>query len=102
MSHHADTVRLIVKACVLLHNLMRTRYPVLQNRLIDRPGADGNMVPGEWRQGRDLIDTHDSQVQAPNRDAKMAKAQRNLLKHWCNSPAGSVGFQDRMVDANMQ
>ncbi|XP_076029145.1 uncharacterized protein LOC143017992 [Oratosquilla oratoria] len=29
MQHHADTVRLIVKACMVLHNLMRSRYPML-------------------------------------------------------------------------
>ncbi|KAJ8035718.1 hypothetical protein HOLleu_19481 [Holothuria leucospilota] len=33
MQHHAETVRLIVKACILLHNVMHSRYPVLQNRL---------------------------------------------------------------------
>lgn len=98
MGQHADTVRLIVKACVLLHNLMRTRYPVLQNRLIDRPGADGNIAPGEWRQGRNLVDIQYHQVQAPNRASREGKMQRNLIKHWCNSPAGSVPWQDRMID----
>ena len=38
MCHHADTVRLIVKDCILLHNVMRSRYPVLQNRLVDNQG----------------------------------------------------------------
>ena len=94
MQHSADTVKLIVKACVLLHNLMRTRYPVLQNQLVDRDGPNGNMVNGAWRAGADLWDTQ--HVQAPNRATREAKMQRNLLKHWISSAAGSVPWQDRM------
>ena len=87
MNHHHGTARLIVKACVLLHN-MRSRYPVLQNRLVDVQDANGNMQPGAWRQGRNLDDTRF--VQAPNRASKEGKKQRNLQRHWCNSPAGAV------------
>ena len=100
MAQHVDTVRLIVKACVLLHNLMRTRFPVLQNRLVDYPDANGNMQPGEWRVGKDLEDTRN--VQAPNRASKEGKMQRNLIRHWCNSPAGSVPWQDRQADVHLQ
>ena len=96
MQHHADTVRLIVKACMILHNLMRSRYPMLQNQLLDRELSNGDMEPGAWRMGQNLIDTVD--VQAPNRDSKEGKKQRNLLKHWCNSSAGAVSWQDGMVD----
>ncbi|XP_062621654.1 putative nuclease HARBI1 [Saccostrea cucullata] len=96
MQHHDETVRLIVKACILLHNLMRTRYPVLQNRLLDRQLQNGQMEPGEWRRGQNLFDT--VEVQAPNRASKEGKMQRNLIKHWCNSPAGSVAWQDKMID----
>lgn len=99
MQHHPDTVRLIVKACVLLHNLMRTRYPVLQNRLLDVQDPNGNVQPGAWREGRNLEDTR--VVQAPNRASKEGKLQRNLLRHWCNSPAGAVPWQDEMVNVNI-
>ena len=51
MQHHAETVGLIVKACVLLHNIMRSRYPVLQNRLLDGQLQNEQMEPGEWRRG---------------------------------------------------
>ena len=96
MGQHPETVRLIVKACILLHNVMRSRYPVLQNRLVDNQVADGAVVPGAWRDGQNLEDTED--VRAPNRASREGKKQRNLLKHWCNSPAGAVGWQDRMID----
>ncbi|KAG0710409.1 putative nuclease HARBI1 [Chionoecetes opilio] len=48
MLHEADTVRLLVKTCVILHNLMRSRYPVMQNRLVDveRPNGVWCLVPG--------------------------------------------------------
>ncbi|XP_072165158.1 putative nuclease HARBI1 [Diadema setosum] len=96
MQHDPETVRSIVEACCILHNLMRTRYPVLQNRLVDRQQGNGDMEPGEWRQGLNLMDTVD--VQGHNRASREGKKQRNLLRHWCNSPAGSVEWQDRMID----
>ena len=83
-------------ACVLLHNIMLIRYPVLQNRLVDYPDLYGNMQPDAWREGIDLEDTRN--VKAPNRASKEGKKQRNFLPHWCNSPAGMVPWQDRMVD----
>ncbi|XP_064077660.1 putative nuclease HARBI1 [Macrobrachium nipponense] len=98
MQHHHETVRIIVEACCILHNLMRTRYPVLQNRLVDRAQPDGNLQPGAWREGQNLDDT--VVVQGPNTASRDGKRQRNLLKHWCNSPAGSVDWQERMVAIN--
>ena len=97
MMHEADTVRLLVKACVLLHNLMRTRYPVMQNRLVDFERPNGALVPGAWRAGRNLDDTRPDQVPGNNRDFRKAKAQRNLIMEWCNSPAGRVPWQDDML-----
>ena len=95
MEHHPDTVRLIVKTCMVLHNLMRSRYPSLQNQVLEHELANEDMVPGAWRVGQNLVDT--VEVQAPNRDSKEGKKQRNLLKHWCNSPVGAVPWQERMV-----
>ena len=98
MLHDAPTVRLVVTACVILHNLMRTRYPRMQNRLMDIERPDGVMIPGAWRVGRNLEDCRADGIQAPNRDgSRVPKAQRNLLMEWCNSPAGSVPWQDNML-----
>ena len=97
MLHKPQTVRLLVKACVLLHNLMRTRYPVMQNRLVDRERRDGEVLPGTWREGLNLDDTDPDNIQGHNRDQKIAKAQRNLIMEWCSSPAGSVPWQDNQL-----
>ena len=96
MNHAPRTVRLITKTCVLLHNLMRTRYPVLQNRLVaENQALNEGMEDGEWRLDRNLADVEE--VRAPNRATRLAKMQRNLLKHWVNSPAGAVPWQEIMV-----
>lgn len=96
MNHLPSTVRLITKTCILLHNLMRTRYPVMQNRLVaENQALNGGLDDGEWRVGRNLADVH--HVAAPNRATRLGKMQRNLLKHWVNSPAGSVEWQEGMV-----
>ena len=57
MQHSPETIQLIAKACMLLHNLMRTRYPGLQNQDLDREDANRDLVPGAWRQGLNLADT---------------------------------------------
>ena len=64
MQHHHETVRTIVEACCILHNLMRTRFPVVKNRLVDRAQPDGTLQPGAWRECRNLEDT--IVVQGPN------------------------------------
>lgn len=96
MGHAPSTSRLIVKTCVILHNLMRIRYPALQNQQLDCENPiNRDLIPGEWRRGPNLQDTVN--VAANNIDSKRGKMQRNLIKHWVNSPAGSVAWQDRMI-----
>ena len=55
--------------------------------------------PSAWREGRTLEDTR--VVHAPNRASKEGKLQRNLLRHWCNSLAGAVPWQDEIVNVNI-
>ena len=95
MQHHPSTIRLIVTACLVLHNLMRTRYPRMQNRLVDHEDRNQILIPGEWRRGRYMDDCN--VVQGPNRNNREGKKLRNLLKHWINSPAGSFPWQDNMI-----
>ena len=46
VTHSTSAVRLIVKTCIILHNLMRVRYPGLQIQQLDgeRP-INRNLVP---------------------------------------------------------
>ena len=55
MRHKPSTVKVIVKACIVLHNLMRIRYPSIQNEMIDRPeDINTDFIPGAWRQDKNL------------------------------------------------
>jgi len=69
----------------------------MQNRLVDFDGPDGALVPGAWRAGKNLADTRPENLPGPNRDYRVAKAQRNLIMEWCSSPAGRVPWQDNML-----
>ena len=95
MEHRPETVRVIVTACCLLHNLMRTRYPRMQNQLVDQEDRNHDVVLGEWRRGRQMDDCH--VVQGHNIDNREGKKLRNLIKHWVNSDAGSVAWQNNMI-----
>ncbi len=46
-----DTVHDIVLMCICLHNLMRIRYPGLQNALMDQGDNNHNVIPGGLREG---------------------------------------------------
>lgn len=91
MMQMPSTCRLIVKTCMLLHNLMRDRYPGLQNQLIDVEDNDHLIIPGRWRVGRNMLDIE--QANAPNIDTKKGKKLRLLLKHWFSSEVGEVEWQ---------
>lgn len=95
MQQGPEVVRLITEVCVVLHNLMRIRYPGQQNVLLDAEDPDHNLVPGAWRNDANMHDV--GNVVAPNRDTKRGKQLREYLKLYFNSPAGSVPWQDRMV-----
>ena len=49
MLQEPDTVKVIVMACLCLHNLIRLRYPGLQNLDLDREGKDHEVIQGAWR-----------------------------------------------------
>ena len=88
--------RKITMACLCLHNLMRMRFPNLQNADLDRDdGDDHNLVPGAWR--TDAL-MHDLEVagRAP-RQSRAGKEHRVYLKHYYNSAAGSVPWQEAAI-----
>ena len=90
-----EAVRDVVEACICLHNVMRERYPALQNAALDNEDQNHNLIPGEWRQQANMHDVE--QVVGPNRDTRAGKQLREYLKLYFNNTAGSVPWQDRMI-----
>ncbi|XP_041464135.1 putative nuclease HARBI1 [Lytechinus variegatus] len=86
----------IVKACMTLHNLMRTRYPNLQNADLDREDEQGQIIAGAWRDQAVLED-----VQAAGHGPRLTRPGKELrayLKNYFCSPAGSVPWQDVAIN----
>ena len=82
----------VVKACVCLHNLCRMRYRREHRGLPDHEDRRRNLVDGAWRQGVDL-DGLARDCQGRNIDLRVAKMQRNYLREYFMSAAGSVSWQ---------
>lgn len=95
IQHEPGTARLIGKACVCLHNLKRIGYPSLQNTALDYEDDNYDIVPGAWWQCANMHDV--DQAKERNRDSTAAKKQREYLKLYFNSAAGSVIWPDRMI-----
>jgi len=95
LQQEPETCQVIVKACLCLHNLMRMQYAGLQNLDLDREDAQGNVIPGAWRQNPVL---EEMERQGGNRATREAKQLRIYLKGYCNSEAGSVPWQDGVVN----
>ena len=95
-SQPPGTVTKMVLAACCLHNLMRIRYPQVQNQLLDREDALFNVVPGEWRRANRELDGL-VQTWKTGREALRPKALRDYLKKYYSNPIGSVPWQDRMI-----
>lgn len=94
MPQTTDCVRKIIQASVVLHNLMRIRYPRLQNNVADREDEDHNFIPGAWRTAE-----VEEQLQAPQvggRASREAKRQRLYLQQYVNT-VGAVPWQNNML-----
>ena len=73
MRQQPETVKSIVSACICLHNLMRTRYPHLQNAIMDQDN-EHRPIPGAWRNDAQVL--YDMQeVHTGNRATVEAKRQ---------------------------
>ena len=85
----------VVMACVTLHNLMRIRYPNLQNLALDVETEDHGVVPGAWRAGLELPEPNPGRH--PTNPARVAKNMRNYLTEYLSSDVGAVPWQDTML-----
>jgi hypothetical protein len=94
MRQRTETVEEIVLACCTLHNVMRTRYPHAQNAVLDQEDDNHEVVPGAWRAAANM---HDMENIRGGNATSEAKRQRLYLKHYYNSGAGSVAWQEQMI-----
>ncbi len=95
MQHEPDTIRLIVEACICLHNLMRLRYPALQNAAMDVEDANHQLIPAAWRA---IANMHEvDNMRGPNHDSTAAKKQREYLKLYFISAIVSMPWQVRII-----
>jgi hypothetical protein len=95
LSQQPVPVDSIVMACCCLHKLMRKRYPGLQNAILDREDENHQIIPGAWRYGANLDDL--DKFWGGNCTTWAATQQRLYLKHYLNSPAAAVPWQNDMV-----
>jgi len=86
----------IVKACLCLHNVMRLRYPNLQNADLDVEDQQHNIRPGAWRDAAVMREI-EAAGRGPRQTAE-GRRQRTYLMKYFNSPAGSVPWQDLAID----
>ena len=84
----------IVQGTLTLHNWMRNRAPALQLPDVDQEDEHGNVVPGAWRHGAQLLDGH--QHRGPL-VTKEGKKQRDYLCAYLNSAVGRVPWQDEII-----
>ncbi len=85
----------IVLAAIWCQNLIRIRYPAIQNAVMDRDDANNQVISREWRRGN----TWEQELQhiPGNRETKAGKQQWKYLKHYYNSVVGAVPWQADMI-----
>lgn len=83
-------------ACMTLHNLMRERYPQMQNADLDMEDANGQIIPGAWRNAGVLAEM-DAVGRGP-RQTREGKELRVYLKNYYCSEAGSVPWQEAALN----
>ena len=97
MMQGPQVVQVIIKALGCLHNVMRIRYPTVNNNLVDQEGDQHYLVPGEWRRDvQQLLPLNDALPRGQH-DLKAGSENRKYLTAYINNPAGSVPWQERMV-----
>lgn len=89
------TCRKIITTCVILHNLIRLRYPAVHSNVMDLEDQNQDLVPGAWRNDKVLMDVYHEN--ARNSGTKEGRQIRRYLGHYFASKAGSVPWQDKMI-----
>ena len=95
MNQRPEMCRKVVTTCVILHNLIRLKYPANHNYFMDSEDKNKNVIPGAWRKDKVLLDGfHEKARNAGTREGRQI---RRYLGHYFSSNAGSVSWQDRMI-----
>jgi len=95
MQQGPERVSQIATTCCILHNILRTTAPHLDQGMVDREDEDHDILLGNWRQGPQMH-PFDAAVRG-NRGTNEAKHQRAYLIEYVNSQEGSVPWQDDMA-----
>lgn len=90
-----NNAKRITKGCLVLHNIMRTRYPNLQNEELDLD-VDGVAVPGSWRDAGVLEDCQQEGATG-ERSTRQGRKLRQYLTHYVNGEAGRVPWQEAAI-----
>lgn len=88
-----DNAISVVKGMLVLHNIMRDRYPQAQNA--DIPEVPEGQ-PGAWR-GHEVLADVEHEGRGP-RASREGKELRAYLRHYYNSPVGSVPWQEAALE----
>ena len=94
LPQEVSTVQKVVSACICLHNLMRARYPLLQNQVMDMEDVEHNVIPGSWRTDAILRSFRRQRGLNASTDAKKL---RLYLCEYYNAPNCAVSWQDRII-----
>lgn len=92
MAMKPDRAEAVIMACCVLHNLLRMRNPAVTEADRIDPATD-EIVPGDWRDDNVMCPIPNPPV---TRSTHHGKRQREYLKDYFVSTAGSVSWQGRM------
>jgi hypothetical protein len=85
MNQRPETCRKIITTCVILHNLIRLRYPATHNNLMDFEDQNQDVIPGAWRNDKVLLDVYHERTR--NTGTQDGRQFRRYLGHYFTSKA---------------
>ena len=94
-----EKAQCIIHTCIVLHNLLRTRYPTATLAAADVEQPDGSYIRGEWRS---TVATDEDEPEPPGlglkQTTKNAKAlQSYLMDYFADPTRGAVSWQDNKI-----
>jgi hypothetical protein len=79
MNQRPETCRKIITTCVILHNLIRLRYPATHYSLMDLEDQNQNVIAGAWRNDKVLLDVYHER--ARNTGTQEGRQIRRYMGH---------------------